>query len=80
MNIMPNMKNPLQTLNKLVKEKGITQKELGDALNQDQSLISKKLKGKAKWQPQDIIQLEGIFPGKIKREQLRPDVYGGVNA
>lgn len=71
----------MHALNKIVKKKKITQEELGNLLGQDQSLISKKLKGKARWQPDDLAGLEKIVQGEIKKDVLLGLIFlGSPNA
>lgn len=69
------MKNALRILRRVVKEKGLTQQQIGGVLKQDQTTISKKLAGEIPFQPKDIGYFEEISDGLVTREMLRPDIY-----
>lgn len=75
------MKPNLRPLLQYVKENNITQAKLGEMVGgNDQTLISHKLRGSTRFQPLEARKLEKITKGVVKKEHLRPDIWGPINA
>ena len=63
-----------------LKRTGLSQRQFAELLNCSQSLVSQWITGETRMTAERALEIERVTSGKIKRQQLLPELYRGMAA